>query len=115
MNLTGKQILLIIAAVLSALVGASAQLTDIFGPTTTKAIISVVSLANTVLTSITAALSGQGSLVADVRSMPGVEKVLINDRANQVLAKMATDPAEPKVGATDPATRAVLQDTAKGA
>lgn len=114
MNLTGKQVLMIIAAVLSALVGASAQLTDIFGPTITKAIISVISLANTILTSITAALSGQANLVRDVAAMPGVERVSVNTSANMALAQVAVDPQQPKVGATDPGTRIVLQDTAKG-
>jgi uncharacterized PurR-regulated membrane protein YhhQ (DUF165 family) len=115
MNLTGKQVLLVVSAVLSALVSASAQLTDIFGAETARAIISVVSLANTVLTAVTAALIGQGSLVKDVAAMPGVSKVLVNEQANSTLATVATDPGQPKVGAIDAGTRMVLQDKAKGA
>jgi hypothetical protein len=113
MNLTGKQLLLILSAVLSALVAASAQLTDIFGPTTAKAIISVVSLGNTVLTSITAALSGQGSLLKDVAAMPGIEKITVNAQANQTVAKEAVSEAQPKIEAT-PAALQTVAETAKG-
>ena len=115
MNLTGKQIIAIVAAVVSALMLATTQLTDIFGASMAKTIVSMASLLNLILNSIIAALSGQASLVQDVRSMPGVDKVLVNDQANPTLAKLATDPNEPKIGATDPATRATLQATAKGA
>ena len=100
MNLTGKQVLLIIAAVLSALVAASAQLTDIFGPTVAKSIISAISLANTILTSIIAALSGQTSLVKDVAAMPGVERITVNGQANQALASVAVDDKQLKVAPT---------------
>ncbi len=113
MNLTGKQILLIISAVLSALVAASAQLTDIFGPTVAKEVISVVSLSNTVLTSIMVAITGQAQLVKDVASMPGIERVSVNAQASPALAAVATDASQPKVGATTPDVRETLKDTAK--
>lgn len=114
MNLTGKQLLLITSAVLSALVAASAQLTDIFGPTTAKSLISIISLSNTVLTSITAAMSGQGSLVRDVAAMPGIERISVNSSANSTLASVAIDPTQKKVGATSPDDRVTLINTAKG-
>lgn len=113
MNLTGKQILLILSAVLSALVASTAQLDTIFGPTTAKSIISIISLLNTIITSITAAIMGQASLVKDVAAMPGVERVSVNAQASPVLAQVATDPAQPKVGATSPDVRATLQTIAK--
>ena len=112
MNLTGKQVLLIISAVLSALVAASAQLTDIFGPTVAKEVISVVSLSNTVLTSIMVAITGQAQLVKDVAAMPGVERVSINEKASAPLAMVATDAAQPKVGATTPEVRETLKTIA---
>lgn len=113
MNLTGKQILLIVSAVLSALVAASAQLTDIFGPTTAKAIISVVSLCNTVLTSITAAISGQYNLVKDVAALPGVQKIEVNEKANATLASLAIDPKQDKVAPLPAALESVTK-TATG-
>jgi hypothetical protein len=113
MNLTGKQLLLVISAVLSALVAASAQLDIIFGPATAKAIISVISLANTVLTSVVVAITGQGSLVRDVAAMPGVARIAVNEQASPALASVAVDPNQPKVGATTPDARLVLTETAK--
>lgn len=113
MNLTGKQILSIVAAVVSALMLATTQLTDIFGPTVAKSIVSVAALANMILNSIVAALTGQASLVQDVRAMPGVQNIDINAQANQTLAKMAMDPTEDKVRAIPEDASAVLQ-TAKG-
>lgn len=114
MNLTGKQWLSIVAAVVSALMLATTQLTDIFGPTMAKSIVSVAALANMVLNSVVAALTGQANLVRDVAAMPGVESINVNKSANQALAAVATDPTQPKVGGTDAGTQSVLRDTAKG-
>ena len=115
MNLTGKQWLSIIAAVVSALMLATTQLTDIFGPAIAKTVVSTAALANLVINSVIAGLTGQSSLVRDVAAMPGVERITVNSAANQTLAAAATDPQQPKIGATDPGTRVVLTDTAKGA
>lgn len=115
MNLTGKQILSIVAAVVSALMLATTQLTDIFGAPMAKLIVSGAALANMIISSIVAALTGQASLIRDVAAMPGVERISVNASANQALAAVATDASQPKVGATDAGTRATLQDTAKGA
>lgn len=115
MNLTGKQVISIVAAVVSVLMLATTQLTDLFGATVAKNIVSVAALINMILSSVVAALSGQASLVKDVAAMPGVERISVNKTANPTLASVATDSAQPKVGAVDPGTRIVLQDTAKGA
>lgn len=115
MNLTGKQWLSIIAAVVSALMLATTQLTDIFGASMAKTIVSVAALANLIINSVVAGLTGQTSLIKDVAAMPGVERISVNTMANQALAQVATDPQQPKVGATDAGTRMALQDTAKGA
>lgn len=114
MNLTGKQWLSIIAAVVSALMLATTQLTDIFGPTVAKTVVSTAALANLIINSVIAGLTGQTSLIRDVAAMPGVERITVNTSANQALAAVATDANQPKVGATDAGTRMVLQDTAKG-
>jgi hypothetical protein len=114
MNLTGKQILSIVAAVVSVLMLATTQLTDLFGAGVAKNIVSVAALINMILNSVMAALSGQSSLIRDVAAMPGVERITVNSTANQALATVATDSTQPKVGATDAGTRMVLQDTAKG-
>jgi hypothetical protein len=114
MNLTGKQILSIVAAVVSALMLATTQLTDIFGPSVAKSIVSVAALTNMILNSVVVALTGQATLVKDVAAMPGVEKITVNSGANQVLAAVASDPQVSKVGGTSASVQQVLIDKAKG-
>lgn len=97
MNLTGKQILSIVAAVVSALMLATTQLTDIFGASTAKLIVSAAALANMILNSIVAALTGQANLVKDVQAMPGVSKIVTNAQANETLSAIAADPSNTKV------------------
>lgn len=100
MNLNAKQILAIATAVLAVLMVSTSQLTDLFGSTTTKSITAGAGLLNMILSSVLAVLTSQGSTVRDVAAMPGVEKIRINAQANQTLASIATDPTQPKVGAT---------------
>lgn len=97
MNLTGKQILAIIAAVVSALMLATTQLTDIFGPAIAKTVVSTAALANMILNSIIAALTGQANLVKDVQAMPGISRIVTNAQANETLNAIAEDPANAKV------------------
>ena len=97
MNLNGKQIISIIAAVVSALMLATTQLTDIFGASTAKLIVSTAALANMILNSIIAAITGQATMIRDVAAMPGVEKISVNANANQTLAAAAIDPVQDKV------------------
>lgn len=106
MNLTNKQWLGIIAAVLSGLVAGTAQLTDVFGAEVAKAVVSMASLASMMLNSIIVGISGQGSIVRDVAAMPGVEKITVNAAANTTLATIAAGP-EAKVEAAPGAENAV--------
>lgn len=114
MNLNTKQILAIILAILSVLSGSTAQLTDLLGVGSAKVVISVASLAMSVISAVLAVLTSQGNTVKDVTAMPGVQRISVNEQANPTLAAMATDPSSPKVGATTPEVRATLQDIAKG-
>jgi hypothetical protein len=113
MNLNGKQVIAILAAVLTALVASTAQLTDIFGPSTTKVIVSTVSLLATILNSILAAISGQANLLKDVAAMPGVDSIKINRRATQTAAGLAVDPDQEKIEPS-PGQEQYVQDVAKG-
>lgn len=97
MNLNTKQIIAIAAAVISVLAVSTVQLTDVFGAGPAKAIASVCGLLNMILTSVLAAISGQGSLVRDVQSMEGVESIVVNKNANSTLAGLAIDPLQTKV------------------
>jgi hypothetical protein len=114
MNLTSKQWFQIISGIVSSLITAGALFTTLFGQDLTLKIIAVLGLFNIMLNSIGAAVSGQANLVKDVTAMPGVERISVNASASPVLAAAATDPDQPKVGATTPEVRASLIETAKG-
>lgn len=114
MNLTPLQMIGIILAVNGALTGATAQLTDLFGPLVAKDIVSVASLGSAILGGIITAISGQASQIRNVAAMPGVERVSINAQANPNVASVAVDPDQPKVGAATPEARTILTATAKG-
>ena len=111
MNLTPLQIIGIILAVNGALTGATAQLTDLFGPIVAKDIVSLASLGSAILGGIITALSGQASQVKNVLAMPGIEKVTVNAQANQVLSAMAVDRAVDKIAPT-PAAQADVEKKA---
>ena len=115
MNLTPLQIIGIILAVNGALTGATAQLTDLFGATVAKDIVSIASLGSAVLGGIITSMSGQASQIRNVAAMPGVARVQIDTSATQAVAQVAVDPTQPKVGAASPDARATLQTIAKGA
>ena len=114
MNLTPLQIIGIVLAINGALTGATAQLTDLFGPLVAKDIVSVASLGSAILGGIITAMSGQASMIRNVAAMPGVEAITVNKLANQALASVAVDPAQPKVDAT-PQAQAAVTNIAKGA
>lgn len=97
MNLTPLQIIGIILAVNGALTGATAQLTDLFGPLVAKDIVSVASLGSAILGGIITSMSGQASQIKNVRNMDGVQHIEVNEKANVTLAALAMDPTEPKI------------------
>jgi hypothetical protein len=114
MNLTPLQIIGIILAVNGALTGATAQLTDLFGPIVAKDIVSIASLGSAILGGIITSMSGQGSQIKNVLAMPGVEKINVNAAANQTLAAIAIDPSMDKISPT-PAAMVQVTQTAKAA
>lgn len=92
------RVLSAVVAVLGVLVTASANLTDIFGPNAAKLVVSVAGLAMSVISALNAALfQGQANLVTAVAAMPGVSRIITNHQANDTLASIANDPANPKV------------------
>lgn len=114
MNITRNQWLAIAILFFTILTGGSAQLTDLIGAYGTKLVIALSTLSTGFLAGLQIILGGQGQQVRDVAAMPGVERININAQANQTLATVATDPTQAKIGASSPATREVLKDTAKG-
>lgn len=114
MNITRSQWFAISILLLTVMTGGSAQLTDLIGAYATKLVISFSTLATGFLAGVQIILTGQVQQIKDVRAMSGVAKVLINETANTNLAQLATDPNEPKVGASTPVVRQTLIETAKG-
>lgn len=108
MNLNGKQIISIIAAVVSALMLATTQLTDIFGAPTAKLIVSSAALANMILNSIIAAITGQSTLIREVANTKGIEPLRINAEASPALAAMAVNPLESNID-VKPSDREVVE------
>lgn len=102
MNINIKQVLALAIALLGAVIASTAQLTDLFGQGNAKIIISVASMLNSLLGVTMSVISSQTGLVSDVQAMPGVEKIVVNDKANPTLASLAVDPKmlkiEPKPG-----------------
>lgn len=113
MNLNLKQIISIVIAVLGVLMISQSQLTDLLGPTAAKNVTSLSALINSVLGSVMAVLTSQGSTVKDVLAMPGVEKIDVNGKANQTLSAIAVDPKQDKISPT-PAAQNAVEATAKG-
>lgn len=112
MNLNSTQVILIIIAVLSALSGAAAQLTDVFGATTAHTIVSASGLLSTIMTSILVPLTGQTAQLKAVQAMPGVESIQVNAKANNTLAALAVDPTQDKIEAAPGAEQAVKKTAA---
>ena len=100
LNLTPLQIMGILLVINGALIGSTAQLTDIMGPSMAHIIVSVASLINSILGGIVTMFSGQSAQVKNVLAMPGVDHISINAQANQTLSAIAVDPAVDKIAPT---------------
>lgn len=112
-NLTTGQYMAIVVFMLSATAGATAQLTPVFGPTVTGLIVSIANLIMTVVvTPIIFVVTGQSSIVKAVQSMPGVDGITVNEKANKTLAQLAVDPAQAKIDVV-PGAQAAVANTAK--
>ena len=107
-------------AMLGFLAGAGTQLTDIFAPlgsiapVIVKEIVTVSGFVSGGLGIFLSFIGGQANQVQAVQAMPGVEKILVNEKANVELATLAIDPANAKIQATPQAKQAV-QETAAAA
>lgn len=114
MTINRGQILSIIIAVLGVWVAAGAQLTDLFGPGATKLIIAGSTLTMSTLAAVNVVLQSQGSQITAVQAMPGVDKIVVNEKANATLATMAVDQANDKIQTT-PQAKLAVQATAAAA
>lgn len=112
-NLNGTQQLALLMVVLGVITGGTAQLTDLCGPVATKILVSLASLGISVISGFMTVLTGQNSIVQSVRSMPGVEQITVNEKANQTLAALAVDPKEGKILAAPDTSVQALKDIAE--
>lgn len=113
MNLTPIQKIAITMAVLGVMSTSGVQLTDILGSGIAKSVVSVSGLINSVLAAIVAVISGQSAIIKQVAAIQGDDgkpavRINVNSNAPTVLAQVATDPAQPNVGATTPEARQTL-------
>lgn len=120
MNLTTVQKIGISIAVLGFLAGSATQLTDIFAPlgsiapVIVKEIVTISGFISGILGIVLSFLTGQANAVKTVQAMPGVESIMVNEKASPALAALAVDPLQPKIDVLPAAASAVTQ-TAKGA
>lgn len=114
MQLNVKQLLGISIGVLGVLMISTANLTDLFGPTVARLIVSTAAMLNAILGAVVTAVSGQSSTVKEVLAMPGVAHIDVNAQANQTLAALAVDPTVNKI-APAPHAAEEVQAIAKGA
>ncbi len=115
MNINGKQIALIVGAVVSVLMIAGPQLTDMFGAGPAKYIVSAAGLINLMINSVMASLTGtmpQDQQVRQVLAMPGVQKIDVNAQASPALARLAVDPTVDKISPTPSAVDRVTATAA---
>lgn len=106
MTLNGKQIVLIVIAMLSFLAGASANLTDLFGAGVAKVIVSAATFANGLISAMMAQFLSNTNVVRDAGAMQGVE-VQISRSATPSIAALAVDPTEKSIAPAPGEDRAV--------
>jgi hypothetical protein len=111
MNLNLNQVLAIVLVVLGVFVASTAQLTDLFGAGNAHIIVSLSGLLMSILSGILGVLTGQAGQIKAVRSMPGVDQVVVNANANATLAGLAVDRGEPKIKIA-PGAEAAVKATA---
>lgn len=117
--MTTAQKLSTVIAVLGFLAGATTQLTDLFAPlgsiapVIVKEIVTIAGLASGIAGIFLMSMTGQVGQIKAVQAMPGVESIVVGDKANQTLAAIAVDTNQPKVD-VQPGSETAVQNIAKG-
>lgn len=113
-NMTLVQWIGIVIGLNSLLLGATPQLTVLFGAVAVPYIGAVAALGNGALGVFVTVIGGQGSQVRNVLAMPGVERIAVNEQANSTLASIAVDQTQNKIAPT-PQAQAAVAKTANAA
>ncbi len=111
MGLTSKQWFQIVSGINGGLITGAALLQTLFGQDTTLKIVAVLGIIGIIINSIGTALSGADSPATQIKNtaaLPGVQEIRVNASATNGVAAAALDPQQPKIGAINPETRAVL-------
>lgn len=111
--MTSAQKLALTIGILGFVATGGTQLTDIFSPLGSlapmivKEIVSLAGFVSGVLGIVLTFTTGQSSQIKAVQDMPGVEKIIINAKANPTLATLTVDPAQSKIEAAPGAANAI--------
>lgn len=103
MSMSTPQKIALTIGILGFVATGGTQLTDILSPFGSKAplivkeIVSLAGFVSGILGIVLTFMTGQGSQIAAVQAMPGVEKILVNKKASETLATLAVDPAQAKI------------------
>jgi hypothetical protein len=112
MKLTPIQWIGATLVILGALVGSTTQLATLFGDHVTQIIVASSTVLSSILGGLVMFFGGQNSQINAVRSMPGVQSIVVNEKATGMLASLAVARDDNKVEATPQAQKAV-EATAK--
>lgn len=114
-NITGKQWLQILGSAISGLITGAALLQTLLGQDLALKAVAILGVANIILGSVVTSISGQAQLIKDVAAMPGIEKITVNQNANQTVAQVAVSsaPDARKVEAL-PSVEATVSNIAQG-
>jgi hypothetical protein len=98
MQLNGKQIVLMILAMLGFVAAGANQLDPIIGVTAAKAVASIAAFVGGLMSAAMTPLLSNDRTVRDASNTTGVEPIRINEQASQSLAALAVDPSITNIG-----------------
>lgn len=107
-EINAKQIVLIAVSMLSFVAGASANLTDLFGASTAKVIVSIATFANGMITASLAPFLSNTSVARDAGALDGV-KLQIDRSASPQIAALAVDEAQINIAPAPGEERALVR------
>lgn len=111
--MTTVQKIALAIAMLGFLAGAGTQLTDIFAPfgsiapVIVKEIVTISGFISGGLGIYLSFVTGTASQIQAVQAMPGVDRIVVNEKASAALATMAVDPTNSKIQTSPQAQQAV--------
>lgn len=107
-NLNAKQIVLIVISILSFVAGASANLTELFGAGTAKAVVNTAVFVNGLMSAALAPFLSTANVVKDAGAVTGVD-VQVSRTAPANIAALAVDESQPSISPAPGEEKAVAQ------